>query len=166
MGMSKKEAGYTGQKEVSIVPQYDADTVEAYWRPSNEEPVKVATKVAEEARIDQESLPSTKLLKRLSKQEREYLGCASAYDLEVVYETYLRQATERQSEANAGTIMSLRVERSTTKFLERFHGYVKAYSGVIQLMNGAGANYGDAAYGALSMFLVVGGPGLDSTGSD
>jgi hypothetical protein len=91
----------------------------------------------------------------LSPKEKKYLEGSSALELEGLLQSYLFQATERQNNVKNSGRKSLRAENKTTKLLNNFHGYVQAYSGVVQIMNAAGPGYGDAAYGALSTFLVV-----------
>jgi pyruvate-formate lyase len=68
---------------------------------------------------------------------------------------YLQQEANVQETVELSNRRGLRAQRRATEFLETFQSYVNAYSGVIQVMNGVGPGYGDAAYGALSLFLVV-----------
>jgi hypothetical protein len=110
------------------------------------------------AKLDRASQLPDDVYKKLSKSEKRYLEGASASELESTLQTYLVRATSRQEDVQTSTKKRARTERGTTKFLNDFHGYVQAYSGVIQIMNGAGPGYGDAAYGALSLFLVVNRP--------
>jgi hypothetical protein len=98
-----------------------------------------------------------KLSRKLTREEKEYLNGSSAGELEEMLQTYLDRASERQTADATRPGKFNPAERKTTKFLNNFHSYVEAYSGIIQLMNGApgGGGYGNAAYGALSLFLMV-----------
>jgi hypothetical protein len=111
--------------------------------------------VQEEAELDKEKLFSNRSRKKLSKKATQYLAGASATELDSLLRTYLEDATARHDGVLNSASKMVRAERSTTRRLNNFHGYVEAYSGVIQLMDGAGPGYGSAAYGALSLFLVV-----------
>ena len=105
-------------------------------------------------RDDGRVLPS-KVRAKLSKDERRYLEGASAAEMQHILGTCIEEATQRQQGLENKRTRMFGVKRNATNFMSDFHGYVKAYAGVIQIMNGAGAGYGDAAYGALSLFLVV-----------
>ncbi|KAF2729800.1 hypothetical protein EJ04DRAFT_587743 [Polyplosphaeria fusca] len=102
---------------------------------------------------DQELSPA--FVNKLSSTERGYLRGASIEELQRVMDECMRQANETQTRLESSSRKKHRVERTMTKFLSDFHSYVQAYSGVVELMNGAGPGYGSAAYGALSLFLVV-----------
>ncbi|KAI9736713.1 MAG: hypothetical protein M1834_000917 [Cirrosporium novae-zelandiae] len=45
---------------------------------------------------------------------------------------------------------------SLQRFLNNLSGFLEAYSGVVEVVRCAGAQYGDAGYGALSLLLIVG----------
>jgi len=85
----------------------------------------------------------------------KYLSDCSEHELEVLLSGYLSQAENEKEHHDEETRGLKGVRRGTSKFLNNFNDYVQAYSGIIQLMNGTGQNYGDAAYGALSLLLVV-----------
>jgi hypothetical protein len=121
------------------------------------------SKVHTAAQCEKEDLLPQKIRKRLSSREKKYIDGSSAPELETILQSYLEQATERHDNVTNSARKTLRAEKSATKFLNIFHGYVQAYSGVVQIMNAAGPGYGDAAYGALSTFLVVGSPPLPRT---
>lgn len=109
------------------------------------------------AEVRPNEILSEKVLKRLSNEEKAYLKGSSADDLERLLHTYLGGATQRRDAVKTSGRKRDRTERKTTDLMNSFHGYVEAYSGVIQIMNGVpgAAGYGDAAYGALSALLMV-----------
>lgn len=90
-----------------------------------------------------------------SKEKRYILEGYSSKDLERMLQFYLRNAAQGQTNSQESRSKRIRAEHRTTDFLDKFHNHVQAYFGIVQLMNGAGQRYGDAAYGALSLFLVV-----------
>jgi hypothetical protein len=95
--------------------------------------------------------------KKLLWEEKDYLDGSSAGELEEILQTYLDRASGQQR-ANATRPGKFNcVDRKNAKFLNDFHSYAKAYSGVIEWMKGApgGGGDGDATYGALSFFLTV-----------
>ncbi|KAF2660353.1 hypothetical protein K491DRAFT_774836 [Lophiostoma macrostomum CBS 122681] len=157
--MGKAEVLVSGEgheRKQSAFAVYSPETVKAFWKSKDEKSAQDESRLVQEAaRTDNEALLSDRVYKKLSKDERRYLQGASATELDGVLQTYLNRAHKETNKAKTSMQTGSRVERSATRFLDQFHGYVQAYSGVIQLMNGAGANYGDAAYGALSLFLVV-----------
>lgn len=96
-----------------------------------------------------------KIRKRLSKAETQYLSDCSASELETLFSRYLGQAEDRREHHDGDMRVLNRARKESSKFLNNFNDYVQAYSAVIQMMNGVGPNYGDMAYGALSLLLVV-----------
>lgn len=44
---------------------------------------------------------------------------------------------------------------SLQKFLHNFSGFLEAFSGIVEVVRSAGAQYGEAGYGALSLLLIV-----------
>lgn len=45
--------------------------------------------------------------------------------------------------------------RVTQNFFTAFSDFLAAYSGIVEIVKGAGQQYGEAAYEALSLFLIV-----------
>lgn len=82
---------------------------------------------------------------------------SSTEELEKLLHTYLDRAANRRDITKVNKNKIKRAADKTSGFLISFHGYLEAYSGVIQIMNGipGAAGYGNVAYGALSLFLVV-----------
>jgi len=95
--------------------------------------------------------------KRLTRTEIRYLSDCSAEKLESLLSSYLGQAqNSKEHHGGDGGRRGLKWARSSTsKFLNNFNNYLQAYSGIVQMMNGVGPNYGDVAYGALSLLLLV-----------
>jgi hypothetical protein len=94
---------------------------------------------------------------RVAETEKQYIDYGSSCaELESLFQRYLTETETKIDDAKNGTGKRRRAGRHTALFLSKFQDYVNAYSGIVQVMNGAGPGYGDAAYGALSLFLVVG----------
>jgi hypothetical protein len=65
-------------------------------------------------------------------------------------------AANAQASWDAGRQTGARkVGANTQRFLKRFSDFVGAYSGIIEILKGAGQVYGDVAYETLSIFLIV-----------
>lgn len=97
--------------------------------------------------------------KKLSKSQLAQIKGASAEELEGLMQEYIEKANEKRGDAK-GSKDGADSRRSMSKFLDNFNEYVKAYSGVVSIMEGAGLGYGKAAHGALQLFLVVSSPTL------
>jgi hypothetical protein len=94
---------------------------------------------------------------RVAETEKQYIDNGSSRaELENLFQRYLDETARKVDNDKNSTSKRRRAGRHTTLFLNKFQDYVNAYSGIVQVMNGAGPGYGDAAYGALSLFLVVG----------
>lgn len=93
--------------------------------------------------------------KKLSKAEQEKIANASASELEKMIQFYMHEADRKQDGVQSGAGKATRAERGIHRFLDNFNGYVQAYSGIVAIMKGCGLGYGEAAYGALQMFLIV-----------
>ena len=96
-----------------------------------------------------------KISKRLSKREKEYLSGCTHSRLEELMQVCLHDAQVQQEKHALSMHWRRRLYRGTEEFMNDFHSYMETYSGFAQLMNGPGQGYGDAAYGALSLLLVV-----------
>jgi hypothetical protein len=97
----------------------------------------------------------SRIKKRLSTAEKKFISSYTCEDLETIMRRCLGQADSQKEQHHMKVKGIKQVSRETARFLNHFQGYLQAYSGVIQMMNGVGPGYGDAAYGALSLLLVV-----------
>jgi len=93
--------------------------------------------------------------KRLSEREKKYLSGCTHSKLEELMQVCLDEAQAQQEKHDLIIHWRKRLYRGTEELMNNVHGYVEAYSGFAQLMNGAGQGYGDAAHGALSLLLLV-----------
>ena len=96
-----------------------------------------------------------KVTKKLSEADQQYISSCSEAELEALILKHLNKANNGKARHDNDRSRLGRARSGTSKFLNNFHEYVQAFSGIIQIMNGAGQGYGDAAYGALSILLVV-----------
>lgn len=51
-----------------------------------------------------------------------------------------------------------KIARITQNFFTTFSEFLRAYSGIVELLERAGQGYGEVAYATLSIFLIVWGP--------
>ncbi|CAI6341093.1 unnamed protein product [Periconia digitata] len=93
--------------------------------------------------------------KKWSKAEQIKIKTASVEELEDLMNKFRDQAVREQDRYKHDTSHGSRAERGIMKFLDDFNGYVQAYKGVVDVMKGAGFGQGEAAYGALQLFLVT-----------
>ncbi|OAG03005.1 uncharacterized protein CC84DRAFT_1219924 [Paraphaeosphaeria sporulosa] len=154
MEIAKVDTASKPEKTTTLLkPVYEASTVQLFWNDTSEKVNRTVNAAAYEPRTN---ALAKKLSKRLSLKQKKLLDGSSLEELENMLQLNLDRAIEQQTADRTSAAMLDRAERKTTRFLNSFHSYVQAYSGVIQIMNGApgGGGYGDAAYGALSLFLM------------
>ncbi|KAJ4356774.1 uncharacterized protein N0V89_004810 [Didymosphaeria variabile] len=143
----------TKPDKISFHSVYASSQLENFWDGTSDEVKRIVGSAAD---VQKSDFLTDEVLRKLSRKEKDYLNGSSADELETVLQTYFHRATERQTALKTSQRKAHRAERRTFEFLDNFHNYAEAYSGVIQIMNAApGGGYGDAAYGALSLFLVV-----------
>lgn len=148
---------------------YQKDLVDSFWSETDEDTRKLVfpeytycmLTMSYNSAISLSAQPRNanefrqKIRKSLTGDETKYLTNCSASELEILFSRYLDQV-ENAKKHHEGDGRGWKAARNgVSKFLNNFNDYVRAYSGVIQIMNGAGPSYGDAAYGALSVLLVV-----------
>jgi len=114
--------------------------------------------VEETAHAEQSEEYRQRVVNKLPNDYRRYLSKCSEEELEVLLLECLRKANDGRYQHDSDNSRSARIRSGTSKFLNSFHNYTQSFSAIIQIMNGAGQGYGDAAYGALSIFLLVGSP--------
>ncbi|ORX96838.1 hypothetical protein BCR34DRAFT_607493 [Clohesyomyces aquaticus] len=136
-----------------ILLVHDQAEVDKFWKSTDDETRRIVKEAAQSENLKQ---LDRSVRGRVTSKEKRYIREGSTHaELESMLQAEIDKAATAQTNVKHGKSKRVRVEQQTTKFLDRFHGYVQAYSGVVQIMNGAGQGYGDAAYGALSLFLVV-----------
>lgn len=141
-------------------------TTDSFWNSTDDDtvswvfaPLSFSVRLTS-ARLLQKEYKSVKeysraMRKKLSKVDQDKIAAASATELETVIQTYMEKAAEQQNVLKSSNGYSQKSQRGLHRFLDNFNGYVQAYSGVVSIMKGAGLGYGEAAYGALQLFLVV-----------
>ncbi|EFY85482.1 hypothetical protein MAC_08485 [Metarhizium acridum CQMa 102] len=92
--------------------------------------------------------------KKLRKRDRETIKYTYE-ELDQLMKEWLNNAEAQQQLHHSDNALSKRVGRGALAFFNSCHGYLKALSGVVQLMEGLSQGYGTAAYAALSIFVVV-----------
>lgn len=92
------------------------------------------------------------LRSNLSSNELDKLGIDKLEDLEKLAQQLLHHANHRKQRWEMGRS---KTGRSTQRFIARTSAFIEAYSGIVEVMRGVDQQYGGAAYGLISVLLVV-----------
>ena len=85
----------------------------------------------------------------------QYSETADADSLNLLLSAYLNDAKEQQDRRQQKRKIIGRIGKQTVTFATNFSSFLQAYSGIIEIMNGADQQYGGVAYSALSLLLIV-----------
>lgn len=111
-------------------------------------------KLAEEAQSNKEFRHN--LEKTLTLKEQQFIETADLDSLTRVLSDALNQGT-RSQERHAELQQTIaKLGKSTVTFANNFSSFLQAYSGIVEIMQGADQQFGGAAYSVLSLLLVVG----------
>ncbi|CAD6575977.1 MAG: hypothetical protein ASARMPREDX12_007665 [Alectoria sarmentosa] len=109
-------------------------------------------KIANEAQPTQEL---KNIEKTITMEELEFVKTADMDSLTRLLSDRLNEAEGRQ-EKHAHTQHSIgRIGKAAVAFANHFSSFLQAYSGIIEIMEGADQQYGGVAYSALSLLLIV-----------
>lgn len=97
----------------------------------------------ERVRSTKESLQQQ--LEELDSSQLRDLASSGLVKADKVHSTYVNERKTGMKRAG----------RVTQNFFKVFSDFLAAYSGIVDLVKGAGQQYGEAAYEALSLFLIV-----------
>ena len=110
-------------------------------------------KLAEEAQSNKEFRHN--LEKTLTVKEQQFIETADLDSLTRVLSDALNQGT-RSQERHAELQQTIaKLGKSTVTFANNFSSFLQAYSGIVEIMQGADQQFGGAAYSVLSLLLVV-----------
>ena len=94
--------------------------------------------------------------KSITLEERQFVQTADLKSLEEVLAQGLNEATDgRMIHATSQQTLG-KVGKATLTFANNFSSFLQAYSGIVEIMQGADQQYGGIAYSALSLLLIVG----------
>ena len=85
----------------------------------------------------------------------QYSETADADSLNLLLSACLNDAKEQQDRRQQKRKIIGRVGKQTIMFANNFSSFLQAYSGIIEIMNGADQQYGGVAYSTLSLLLIV-----------
>lgn len=68
----------------------------------------------------------------------------------------IKEAIEHRNEHAQNQQTIKKVGKATVAFANNFSSFLQAYSGIVEIMQGADQQYGGVAYSALSLLLIVG----------
>ena len=94
--------------------------------------------------------------KSITLEEQQFVQSADLKSLEGLLSQGLNEATNgRMVHATSRQTLG-KVGKATITFANNFSGFLQAYSGIVEIMQGADQQYGGIAYSALSLLLIVG----------
>ena len=106
-----------------------------------------------------EAQPTQQLLKiekPITLDEQQFVQTADLESLERFLAQGLNEATDgRRIHATSQQTLG-KVGKATVTFANNFSSFPQAWSGIVEIMQGADQQYGGIAYSALSMLLFVG----------
>lgn len=91
------------------------------------------------------------------KLEQQILSCEKDFNAQrnLAFDTINSATNVRiQYQQNRATGVK-KFGRITQNFFAQFSEFLRAYSGIVETLKGAGQGYGEVAYGTLSIFLIV-----------
>ncbi|KAL8948420.1 MAG: hypothetical protein Q9222_005398 [Ikaeria aurantiellina] len=116
------------------------------WNSSSED--------AEDEIVSADTFQNT-VRKRTSKAEQRYLDSVDSETLDKLFQS-CRQDAEGQQTKHGERDGLGRVGNRMVVFLDKFNGFMQAYSGIIEIMKAGDQEWsGGVAYSALSFFLIV-----------
>lgn len=120
----------------------------------NTDPSRSSCEAADRVRDDSAAFQQA-MRKKITPEEQNYLKHADAASLELLLSCCLGNAEVQRDLKEKGDGLIKRAGKSTQVFANNFASYLQAYSGIIEIMQGADNQYGGAAYASLSLLLIV-----------
>lgn len=106
--------------------------------------------------LDEASNFRKQMDKRIDYEEKRFVEHADAKSLGTLLSGCLDDAQVQRDETHASTKLTKRVGKKTVVFVNNFASFLQAYSGIVEIMQGADQQYGGLAYSVLSLLLIVG----------
>lgn len=110
-------------------------------------------KIANEAQPNQEFRRTAE--KKITVEEQQFVQAADLDSLTRLVSDGINEATGRQENHARNQQIMGRVGKATLAFANNFSSFLQAYSGIVEIMQGADQQYGGVAYSALSLLLIV-----------
>ena len=94
--------------------------------------------------------------KTITLEEQKFVQTADLESLNRVLSQGLDEAMDRRKIHATSQQTVGKVGKATLTFAYNFSSFLQAYSGIVEIMQGADQQYGGIAYSALSLLLIVG----------
>ncbi|KAI9685231.1 MAG: hypothetical protein M1822_004604 [Bathelium mastoideum] len=94
-------------------------------------------------------------LKKIPKLDRDAIRSLNQNELERLMSQTLKEAVEGKTRHRNEKAFVRQTGRNAVKFARTFSDYLEAYSGIVEIMNGADQQYGGVAYATISLFLII-----------
>ncbi|MCJ1437026.1 hypothetical protein MMC27_006411 [Xylographa pallens] len=124
-----------------------------FWA-QNKKTISSSCEPAELVRLSEANFRG-KVNKELTAEEQNFLKEAGVEQLQKLLQDCLDSADGKRIEHEQNRSLIGRVGRRTVRFINNFSGFLQAYSGIVEVMNGADDQYGGLAYSTLSILLIV-----------
>ena len=96
-----------------------------------------------------------KMEKTIAVQEWEFVKTADRDALTQLLSDSLKEATGRREKHAQNQQTIGKIGKGTVTFANNFSSFLQAYSGIVEIMQGADQQFGGVAYSALSLLLIV-----------
>ena len=110
-------------------------------------------KIANEAQSNQEF--RRRATKEITVKGQQFVETADLDSLTRLLSDGLNEATGGQEKHAHNQQIMGKVGKTTIAFANNFSSFLQAYSGIVEIMQGADQQYGGVAYSTLSLLLIV-----------
>ncbi|KAI9666538.1 MAG: hypothetical protein M1821_004474 [Bathelium mastoideum] len=107
------------------------------------------------ANVDNVVADHKDFLKKIPKIDRDAIRNLNQNELERLMSQTLKEAVGGKTRHHNEKAFVRQTGRNAVKFARTFSDYLEAYSGIIEIMNGADQQYGGVAYATISLFLII-----------
>lgn len=115
---------------------------------------RLSYKIANEAQPNQEF--RRRVEKKITVEEQQFVKAADLDSLTRLLSDGIQEATGRQEKHAHNQQIMGKVGKATLAFANNFSSFLQAYSGIVEIIQGADQQYGGVAYSALSLLLILG----------
>ncbi|MCJ1383605.1 hypothetical protein MMC17_006719 [Xylographa soralifera] len=139
--------------DVSLLARSTTERWRQFW--AHDKPTKSSScEPAELVRLSEDDFRG-KIDKELTAEEQKFLKEAGPEQLQKLLQDCLDSADGKRIEHEQNRSLIGRVGKGTVRFVNNFSGFLQAYSGIVEVMNGADDQYGGLAFSTLSILLIV-----------
>ncbi|KAI4142990.1 MAG: hypothetical protein L6R39_004752 [Caloplaca ligustica] len=142
------------KENLSLEPLSTSSRWRKFWG-TNQEANSTSCERAKKALEENEAFHH-EMQKNMTADERRSLQHATADSLDDLLSICLDDAKVQQDRRQRSQTVVKRAGKKTVVFASNFASFLQAYSGIVEIMQGADQQYGGAAYATLSLLLIVG----------